>query len=503
MLPSDFLMIALLLPLLGVLFFVFAPVQKKSLASLAAGFSWLYALATAIASLLVFGVESLDIQSTALHLGVSGFEIVPRFFLDGRNAPFLLLLGLCLPVVFTLLRDREAKYGKSYYIAAFAMIFSLGGVFTSDSLLLFYFFWEAALISVYFWIGLYGRASQTHLLYPALLRFVLFTLLGSLPMLVSVAAVCAFGFRDPGIHGLGAAVSGFAPNVRCWLFLGFLLGFAVKLPLFGFHGWLRDTYNVAPPACRALLSAVMSKMGAFGLIFILISAFPEEIRHFALPLQILAVAGVLYGALLMLVQERLLDILIYGSLSHLSLLALGVFTAAKSGVASTALSGAILLVFNHGIIMAMLLSLDARVLQGGESPDTRSLGGLRTHQRKLAAFLLLSTFASASLPGLSNFVGEILIYFSAFRVSPWLTFGAGLGALIGAAALVRAFHNIFLGTPAADQEKPKLALDLNTSETAVSLGIGALWLVLGLWPMFLLHPIEKALLMLNASGWMG
>ena len=399
----------------------------------------------------VSGNGSLELQGRALRLGVSGFEMTPRLFLDGRNALFLLLLGFCLPVVFTLLRDRggeNEKYGKSYYVSAFAMVFSLAGVFISDSLVLFYFFWEAALIAVYFWIGLYGRASQGRAVYPALLRFVLFTLAGSLPMLVSIAAICASGFRDPGLSGLPFALMHFTPQARVWIFAGFLLGFAVKLPLFGFHGWLRDTYNVAPPACRVLLSAVMSKMGAFGLIFVLAPAFSPELRHFAIPLETLALIGVLYGALVMLAQERLLDILVYGSLSHLSLLALGVFVAVQAGTAaSTGLSGAVLLVFNHGLIMTMLLSLDARVLTGSQSPDIRLLSGLRGPQRRLAAFLLLSIFASASLPGLSNFIGEILIYFAAFQVSPWLVFFASLGALIGAAALMRAFHNVFFGSP--------------------------------------------------------
>jgi NADH-quinone oxidoreductase subunit M len=173
-----------------------------------------------------------------------------------------------------------------------------------------------------------------------------------------------------------------------------------------------------------------------------------------------------------------------------------VFASARAGdAASTALSGALLLTFNHGIIMTMLFSLDARILASGESPDMRFLGGLRNHQRRLAAFLLLSIFASAGLPGLSNFVGEILIYFSAFSVSPWLVLFAGFGTLIGAAALVRYYHAVFLGVPSA--ENPAVAPDLGAGETAVALGVAALWLVLGLYPMLLLHPVEKALLFLN------
>ncbi len=504
---TSSLLAILVLPILGALFFAFYPVKPKSLSALAAIFSYCYSALTSLTAILALASDSgFSIQSRAFHLGVSGFEMIPRFFLDGCNASFVLLLGLCPPVVFTLLRDRECRYGKSYYACAFALVAALAGVFTSDSLLLFYFFWEAALIAVYFWIGLYGKPGfHAPRVYPVLLRFVLFTLAGSLPMLVSIAAVCAADLRDPGLHGLAAVVSRMAPNVRLWVFGGFLLGFSVKLPLLGFHGWLRDTYNVAPPACRALLSAAMSKMGAFGLIMILAPSFSGEILRFAPQLQILAVMGVVYGAMLTLAQERLIDLLAYGSLSHLSLLALGVFTAVGAGdAATTGLSGSVLLVFNHGLIMVLLFSLDARVLPGEESPDKGLLTGLRGRQRRLTAFLLLAIFASASLPGLSNFVGEILIYFAAFQASPWLVFFAASGALIGAGALVRFFHSVFLGSSSsAGRSEAILSRDLDAGETAIALVLAAIWLALGLYPMLLLHPVERAILFLDPVGWTG
>ena len=504
--PSDLLPLVMLLPLLGTLFFAFSPVSRSSLPVLAAVFTYVYAVLAVVASFLALGSENgFGASLSTYHIGVQGFAFVPRLFLDGRNAPFILLLGLCPPVVFTLLRDRDGRYGKSHYICAFALIFSLAGVFTSDSLLLFYFFWEAALIAVYFWIGLHGRPGfHADAVYPVLLRFVLFTLAGSLPMLLSIAAVCAADFRDPGLSGLASAVAKLSPSWRPWVFGGFLLGFAVKLPLFGFHGWLRDTYNVAPPPCRALLSAAMSKMGAFGLIMILAPAFSADLLHFGPALQVLAVIGILYGALLALSQQRLLDILTYGSLSHLSILALGIFATAGSGNGATGVSGALMLTLSHALIMVMLFSYDARVLEGGESPDTGLLAGARGAQRRLAAFLLLAAFASASLPGLNNFPGEILVLFTAFRISPALTFFAGLGALIGAAALIRAFHALFLGVPsAAGRPVAHHAPDLDRGEVTLAFIMAALWLILGLYPMLLLRPVEKALLLLSVPGWTG
>lgn len=508
MTSAMLLLPALFLPLLAALLFAFQPAaaRPEKFARMSLVFAWVYASFAVLASVAAMSAPApLTAAGSAFRIGVPGFEFQPRLFLDGRSALFLLLLGLCLPVVFTFLRDREGRYGKSYYAAAWMLAFSLAGVFLADSLLLFFLFWETSLLAVYFWIGLHGRPdARGNAVYPVLLRFVLITLAGSLPMLVSIGAVCAESFRDPGLQGLAATVARLEAGTRAWVFLGFFLGFAVKLPLFGFHGWLRDTYNVAPAACRALLSAAMSKMGAFGLILILAPAFAEELTRFATPLQILAAAGAVYGGVLMLSQKRLLDLLAYGSLSHLSLIALGVFASVSAGAAATSgISGAVLLAFNHALIMVLLFSLDARVLRGGESPDRELLAGLRERQGRLFAFLLLAAFASASLPGLNNFPGEVLIFFAAFKASPWLAFLGGLGAILGAAAMVRVIHQIFLGVPAVAQPGAEPAPDLNRAETGVALGMTALWIALGLYPMLLLGPVEKAVSLVHSLGGAG
>jgi NADH-quinone oxidoreductase subunit M len=515
---------ALFLPLLAALFLAWhqgSAASSKSSPGTASPawllcFSWIYAAVAAATAVMALRLDGgLSIAAPVMRLGVSGFELEPRLFLDGRGALFLLLLGLCPPVVFTILRG--AMPGRSQMVCAWLLIFGLAGVFLADSLLLFYLFWEAALIAVYFWIGLHGRrgrAGAGGAAYPVLLRFVLFTLAGSLPMLASIAAVCAANFRDPGLRGLAATVSQLPDGTRPWVFLGFLLGFAVKLPLFGFHGWLRDTYNAAPPACRALLSAAMSKMGAFGLLLILAPAFPVEMARFAPALQILAVAGALYGGVLMLAQDRLTDLLAYASLSHLSLLALGIFSsfsataAGAAGMETAGFSGAALLVFNHALIMALLFALDARILRDGASPDRVLLSGLRAGQKRLFAFLLLAVFASASLPGLNNFPGEVLVYWAAYKASPWLALFAGLGALIGAAALVRFLHNVFLGAPSSrpgdsGDAATAAARDLDRPETLLLLALSAFWLVIGLYPMLLLGPVERAFSLMNALGWTG
>jgi NADH-quinone oxidoreductase subunit M len=500
---ASLLLLSLLLPLLGALYFAAAPRRNEDEGGPSGLilFSWIYAAVAALTAILALRTGGgITLAAPVLGLGASGFELEPRLFLDGRSAPFLLLLGLCPPVVFGILRRQVADRAQA--ALAWLLVFCLAGVFLADSLLLFYLFWEGALVAVYFWIGLRGgRKGTGEGAYPALLRFVLFTLAGSLPMLAAIAASCAANFRDPGLRGLAAAIASMPDSVRVWVFLGFLLGFAVKLPLLGFHGWLRETYEAAPPACRALLSAAMSKMGAYGLLLVLAPAFPVEMTRFALPLQILAAAGALYGGLLMLAQDRLTDLLAYSSLSHLSLLALAVFASA-SGASTSGFPAAGVLALSHALIMAALFALDARALKNGESADRLRVAGLRARQPRLFAFLLLAAFASASLPGLSNFPGELLAMYAAYKTSPWLAFVAGLGALIGAAALVRFLHAAWLGRDEEGSTKETASEDLNGSETAVLIALGALWFVLGLWPMLVLGPVGRAFDFVATLGWM-
>src|SRR5690606_14000631 len=222
LMSGSILSVALLFPLLALL--VLAAVPAARVGALSRGFAWVYAALAAVVAAAAFAVPGgLAAAAPMARLGVSGFGIEPRLFLDGRGASFLLLLGLCPPVVFTLLRGVRSRgadgaEARSQDIAAWALVFGLAGVFLADSLLLFYLFWEAALVAVYFWIGLHGRRGRGDAgraaAYPVLLRFVLFTLAGSLPMLASIAAVCAANFRDPGLQGLAATVARLPEGTR-------------------------------------------------------------------------------------------------------------------------------------------------------------------------------------------------------------------------------------------------------------------------------------------------
>ncbi|MCE9600388.1 MAG: hypothetical protein K8S54_20690 [Spirochaetia bacterium] len=469
------LVFILVFPILTIALLAFRPNSKLFLGSILA-----YALGVTILAVRgLFVVSHLNLPPMSVW---GDFVIAPAFYLTALNAPLILLLGLALFFVSLLLNSYHSDR-VSYMISCWIFILGLAGTFVSDSLILFYTFFEISLIGIYFWIGLFGQNDALGKK-PALTRFFLFTLVGSLAMLISIAALSTGG-KDLRWSDLPDALGHFSANARSWIFLGFLLAFSIKLPLFGLHGWLRDTYSIAPPVARALLSGVMSKLGAFGLLLLAVY-FGGEFRAHAKVLTVIFAGGVLYGALVSLAQKRFLDVVIYASLSHLNLIGLGLATTIGQGSDSSVIAACSLQMLNHGLIMGAVLVFDARV----KSPDESSTG-LREGARLLAAFLLLSLFGSVSLPGLSSFPAELVILYATFKWSLPGVFLVALGLLISAGALIRSYHRIFLG------KQSGVHLDSNAEltklETLPPLLFALVWIVLGLAPQLILSPIVSVL----------
>ncbi len=407
------------------------------------------------------------------------FAMTPALAVTSLNGPLLLLIALTVPFVLILLRPAHAE-DRRYSLSAWLFLFGLTGTFLSQSLILFYVFFETSLIGAYFWIGLFGsRTLQGD--WSGLTRFFLFTLVGSLSMLVSIAALSSGG-KDLRFADVPVVLAGFSDSGRFWIFAGFALAFAVKLPLFGFHGWLRETYSMAPPAARALLSGVMSKLGAYGFLMLAVYFAPEFRLHSKL-IAAIAAAGVLYGGLVSLSQRRFLDVAVYSSLAHLNLIVLGLAATNGTAADTSIISSCVLQMFNHGLIMAAILTYDARM----GSPD-EGQSGLREHAGILTVMLLLSLFAAVSLPGLSSFPPEFAILFGAFKISVWTAFVAGLGLLITAGALIRSYHRIYAGRFNASVAAVSSG-ELTRGEAVLSLAFGAIWLVLGILPGMLTAPI--------------
>lgn len=414
----------------------------------------------------------------------SNFILAPSFYLSPLNAPLVALTGLTTAFVVLLLgdwHDTNLRYTASLWV----LVLGLTGTFLSDSVILFYVFFETSLMGAYFWIGFYGRknAEGGADSRPGLTRFLLFTLVGSLSMLVSIAFLCSGG-KDVRFSELPALLGDYSPSVRRLVVLGFLAAFAVKMPLFGLHGWLRETYLGAPPAARAILSAVMSKLGAFGLLLASLymgTAFQEMAPFIA----VVAAIGVVYGGLVSLSRETILDAAVYSSLCHLNLIALGLAVFSGSAGDASVAAAAVLQMFNHGLIMAAILVYDARV-------QSEAASGLREYARRLSMMFLFALFAAISLPGLSSFPAEVILLYASFKFSPYAAAAAALGLLLAAAALIRIYHKHYLGAFRGQAEAVARG-ELSIKEILPGALFAVVWIVLGLWPGILLSPISAAL----------
>lgn len=448
-------------------------------------------------SSVLFGGGELRLAGGSINaLSSDDFMLVlaPALHLRPTNAVLILMLGLVLPLAYYWLLPTYRERGRSFYIAANILHLGLIGAFLADSLVLFYVFFELALVGAYFWIGLHGvaeRGGSREVVSGALTRFLLFTLLGSLSMLASIAALTAAAGGDVAFTQLAEVVASLSPAAQAWTLAGFFAAFAVKMPLFPFHGWLRETYHGSPALARTILSAAMSKLGAYGFLVIVCGGYATVAQPVAGLLQTLALSGIVYGALLCLGVQSMRDVLVYSSLTHLSLIALGMFTAlggeARDG---SALGAALFQMFNHGLIMTALFCLEGRISESSEAHA--DLRGLKHRLPRLGALLLVAVFVSISLPGAGTFAAELLILFSAYRESAGTAFVALTALLLSAAAVVRIYHRDFLGTKQAPAGP--VAADLSWPETIPGIALAAVWLLTGLQPMLILGAVEGAVL---------
>lgn len=312
------------------------------------------------------------------------------------------------------------------------------GVFASTNLLLFYIFWEVMLIPAYFLIGSWGASANR---VKAAIRFVLFTLAGSLLMLVGILYL-AFTTSPSSLDYLDVqkAIRGLSPETQSWLFLAFAAAFVVKVPLFIFHTWLPDAYAEAPAPALALIAGAMSKTGAYGFIRFGIFLFPSVVDDWAPLFNLLALVGIIYGALAALGATDIKRLLAYSSLSHMGFIVLGIFAINSQGV-----NGAVLQMVNHGIVTPALFLAAAALYERSGTNDLAQLGGLQNRWPRMAALFLVLGLASLGLPGLNQFAGEFLIIGGAFLASPIYAAFAVFGVVLAAWYMMRFFQTAWHG----------------------------------------------------------
>jgi NADH-quinone oxidoreductase subunit M len=388
------------------------------------------------------------------------------------------LTPLCVLISWKSINDRVKEFFALLLLLETALI----GVFLSLDLFLFYFFWEFSLIPMALLIGMYGHERRVY----AAVKFFLFTMIASVFMLAALIYLYVqTGSFEFGTIQSALAAGAISPGVLNWLFLGFFVAFAVKVPIFPLHTWLPDAHVEAPTAGSVLLAGVLLKLGAYGLFRFDIGLFPEQARANAPWIIALAIIGIIYGALVALVQPNMKKLIAYSSVSHLGFVVLGLFSFTEAG-----LVGAVFVMLAHGITSGALFMLAGIVYERRHTYEIRQYGGLATPMPRYATVFLIMTLASIGLPLLNGFVGEFLVLWGAFQARPLYGVLAATGVIWSSGYMLWLYQRVFWG--ATNNEENAAMPDLSAREHAALLPAAALAVVMGVAPLLWISAIEPA-----------
>jgi len=422
---------------------------------------------------------------------IPAFGIQYKLGVDGLSLVLVVLTTtlswISILASFGPIKTRIKEYMASFLILELGMI----GVFVALDTFLFYIFWEVVLVPMYLIIGIWGGADRIY----ATIKFVLYTLVGSLLMLVAILAV-AFAYQDAnGGNWTGAfdfealrayaGTVGFADGLQLLAFAAFFLAFAIKVPMFPFHTWLPDAHVEAPTAGSVILAGVLLKLGAYGFIRYALPLFPDAAATYAPLIIVLSLIAIIYGAIVALVQPDLKKLVAYSSVSHMGFVTLGIFIFQEQG-----LQGAIVQMVNHGLITGALFLLVGVIYERTHDRTIAKMGGLAGRTPVYAAVFGFFVLASVGLPGLSGFVGEFLVLVGAFDFSPLVAVVATFVMILAAAYLLWMFQRIVFGELSDFLKGLGSHLtDITPVEVLTLAPLGALVVVFGLFPGLLLDLI--------------
>jgi len=404
--------------------------------------------------------------------------------LDGMSLLLFLLTTFLGPIGVLCSWTYIQKQVKAFHISLLLLQTAMLGAFVSLNLFLFYVFWEAMLIPMYFIIGIWGGPRRIY----AAVKFFLYTLMGSLLMLV---AILYLYFQHQ--HQFGALSFDLFDLYRVQLpigaekllFLAFGLSFAIKVPMFPFHTWLPDAHVEAPTAGSVILAGVLLKMGTYGFLRFSLPLFPAATEHYYPLIAVLALIGIIYGALVSMVQPDLKKLVAYSSVSHLGFVMLGLVTLNMQGV-----EGGVLQMVNHGLSTGALFILVGIVYERRHTRMIADFGGLARSLPLFAVFFMIVTLSSIGLPGLNGFVGEFLILLGAFQKSVLLAVLAASGVILAAVYMLWMFKRVMFGP--LDKEENKNLKDLSLREVATLVPIVVLVLWIGIYPQTFLRKMDRS-----------
>jgi NADH-quinone oxidoreductase subunit M len=431
-----------------------------------------------------FDPASADYQFVERRRWIPAFGIQYFIGVDGISLFLIVLTGFLTPLALLSSWESVHKSVKLFSFFLLALETAMLGVFVSIDLFLFYVFWDAMLIPMYFLIGVWGYERRIY----AAVKFILYTMAGSVLMLIAIIGLAwihstatgtpSFNLED--LYGLPLT-----PRMEFWFFLAFAVAFAIKVPLFPFHTWLPDAHVEAPTAGSVILAGVLLKMGTYGLLRFAFPLFPGVAMQLAPIIAVLAVIGIIYGALVAMVQPDLKKLVAYSSVSHLGFVVLGLCAMNVQGV-----QGAVYQMLAHGVSTGGLFMLVGMLSDRRHTRLISEFGGLKAVAPRFVAAFLLVTLSSIALPGMNGFIGEFLILIGAFKFDPRLTAFAATGVILSAVYMLWMFQRVNYGE--LTNEKNHGMRDLTPREWALMVPTVAMAIIMGVFPALFMRPMEPS-----------
>ncbi len=485
-LRENLLSIITFWPLLGAAVLLLPPFKDAVRARAAANFFGVTGFLVSLPLWFWFDRGADGFQFVERHEWIPSLGISYHFGIDGVSA-LLILLTTLLGMIgiycsWSAITDRV----RSYYVFLLLLQVGMIGVFCALDLILFYVFWEVMLVPMYFLIGIWGGENRLY----AAIKFFLYTLVGSVVMLLGILALyfrsrLLPGFEQTGTFDLTKWLEmGVPADLQIWVFLAFFLGFAIKVPMFPFHTWLPDAHTQAPTAGSVILAGVLLKMGTYGFVRFSLPLLPYATLQFVPLMATLSIIGIVYAALVTLVQTDMKKLVAYSSVSHLGFVMLGMFALNPVG-----LSGSVLQMINHGLSTGGLFLIVGMLYERRHTKEISRFGGLAKVMPIYATLTLILFLASMGLPLLNGFVGEVMILMGAYAANPLWAYFAVSGIVLGAAYLLWLYQRVFWGE--ITHEENRSLQDINTREIVTLMPLVVLCFWIGVYPKPFLAFLDK------------
>ena len=476
------LSITTFLPLVGVFFILLVRGEDAGAKDNMRRVALITTVFTFLVSLFIWG--GFDPQNPGFQFEESsewlGGNIGYRMGVDGISMLFVILTTFLMPFCILASWNSVQMRVKEYMIAFLVLETLMIGVFCALDLVMFYVFFEAGLIPMFLIIGVWGGARRVY----AAFKFFLYTLLGSVLMLVCMLAM----YIDAGTTDIPALTAhSFAAGTQTWLFIGFLASFAVKVPMWPVHTWLPDAHVEAPTAGSMILAGVLLKMGGYGFIRFSLPMFPLASEAFAPLIFALSIVAIVYTSLVALAQSDMKKLIAYSSVAHMGFVTIGIFTLTEQGVA-----GAMFQMISHGLVSAALFFCVGVVYDRLHTRDISAYGGVAAVMPRYAVFFMFMMLASVGLPGTSGFVGEMLVLVGAWKASSWVAFFTATGLVLGATYMLWLYRRVMFGKVVSAEVE---AMErIGRREMLIFAPITVLVLWFGVYPASLLDVMTSSIL---------